>query len=141
MSFSSFAQRGSKNFISAFQLAEKDLPEGYQFVEGLACKTAKLNSFYKNIELYQNDLGEVAFKGFQSIEGNGSKGSILYFQFKSTKDIHNFLEDYLWGKAEKPSAKHPEEYLLFVNEFLIIWSLDLESPIKKISATKIEGLK
>ena len=71
-------------------LSESDLPEGYEFTETLSCKTAKLSSFYKNIDKYSDELGHVAFKGFQSLEGKGDSGSILYFQFKNAKSLQSF---------------------------------------------------
>ena len=136
-----FAQQKTKNLLSMLHLSESDLPEGYQFSEVLACKTSKLNSFYKNVNNYSDEIGQVAFKGFQSIESDSDKGSILYFQFQDPKGLQNFLNDYLWGKEGKASEKRPDEYMILAENFLILWSVNLDSPIKGISKLKIEQLK
>lgn len=139
-STTSVAQQQSKNILNMFELQQKDLPEGYQFTEVLNCKTAQVNSFFKNIDLYRNDIGTVAFKGFQSIESKNDSGSILYFQFQDPKNLESFLNDYLWGKDGEASNKRPERYMILANNYLIIWSVELDSPITEISRKKINSL-
>lgn len=137
----SVSAQNDSNVLEMFQLKESNLPSGYQFTPKMSCQSKQAAALFRNISSFNNEFGEIAHTAYQSFRGNGETGSILYFQFKDAKDFKQFLDDYLWGKAGNPTSKHPEEYMIFRKNILIVYSVSQDSPLKKASHDMIEQLK
>jgi hypothetical protein len=127
----SFSQK-----IDSLKLYDSQIPAGYLQSSKLLCKTVHAYSFYEQTDLYAAFLGNLVKKDFQSFEKKGDKGSILFFEFEKDFTGEAFLEGLLWGNAGKPTKQNSDEYLV-KGRFLIIWSFNLDSELKKTSKEKI----
>lgn len=125
--------------IDSFKLTDSEIPKGYSKTDKLICKTVHAQSFYDQSDLYSPLVGTVVRKDFQSFEKKGDKGSILYFEFDKDFKGESFLQGLLWGKSGKQTKQEPDEYSI-KGRFLVIWSFNLDSEIKKISKDKVTKL-
>ncbi len=131
ISIFSFAQN-----IDSLKLADNEIPAGYSKSEELLCVTPHASSFYNMTNSYESFLGKVVKKSFQSFGKKGDQGSILYFEYENDFKGSGFLDGLLWGQDLKPSKSEPDDYYAY-GKFLVIWSFNLKSEIKKISKTKV----
>lgn len=129
----------SSQAIADLKLTNKEIPKSYTLSDGNICITPQACTFYNDIETYSNIVGKVKSKAIQSFKSNGDRGSIMYFEFEHTFKGERFLQGLLWGKAGEPTKERPEEYIAN-GKFLVIWSLQPDSPIKEKSETKVEGI-
>lgn len=125
--------------IDSLKLNDSEVPKDYSKKDKLTCRTVHAQSFYEQSDLYSSILGAVVRKDFQSFEKKGDKGSILYFEFEKEFQGEAFLQGLLWGTNNKPTKQEPDEYLI-KGKFLVIWSFNLDSEIKKISKDKVSRL-
>jgi len=121
--------------IDSLMLNDLEIPKDYSKSTELVCRTSHSRSLYEQNELYPF-LGNVLKKTFQSFIKKDDKGSILYFEFESDFEGQDFLNSLLYGKKQKPTKSESEEYFV-KGKILVIWSLSLNSPLKKISKEKI----
>jgi hypothetical protein len=122
--------------IDSLKLTDSEMPKDYSKSDKLICKTIHAQSFYEQSDIYSSMFGSIVKKDFQSFEKKGDKGSILYFEFEKDFTGGSFLKGLLWGEADKPSKKEPDEYFI-KGKFLVIWSFSLDSEIKKNSKDKV----
>ncbi|MFI5218744.1 MAG: hypothetical protein ACHQNT_04580 [Bacteroidia bacterium] len=133
VSISLFAQN-----LDSLKLSGKEIPEGYSISKENNCISIQACTFYNNPGMYEVLIGKVKNKSFQSFESKKDIGSIMYFEFENGFKGEGFLDGLLWG-GDKPTKEHPEEYFSKGN-FLIIWSFNKGSQLKKISEDKIKML-
>ena len=125
--------------IADLKLKTKEIPKGYTLSDGHICITPQACNFYNDIATFSNFVGTVKSKSIQSFKSKKDSGSIMYFEFDHTFKGDKFLQGLLWGKDGQPTDEHPEEYVV-KGKFLIIWSLQADSPLKEKSETKVETL-
>ncbi|WP_343614214.1 hypothetical protein [Flavobacterium sp.] len=126
--------------IADLKLKPKEIPKGgYMVSDGNICITPQACTFYNDIETYSNIVGTVKSKAIQSFKSKADRGSIMYFEFDHVFKGERFLQGLLWGKDGQPTAEHPEEYIA-KGKFLVIWSLQPDSPLREKSETKIEAI-
>ena len=125
--------------IADLKLKTKEIPKGYTLSDGHICITPQACNFYNDIGTFSNFVGTVKSKSIQSFKSKKDSGSIMYFEFDHTFKGDKFLQGLLWGKDGQPTDEHPEEYVA-KGKFLIIWSLQADSPLKEKSETKVETL-
>jgi len=126
--------------IADLKLKPKEIPKGgYIVSDGNVCITPQACTFYEDIATYSNIVGTVKSKSIQSFKSKADRGSIMYFEFDHVFKGDRFLQGLLWGKAGEPTAEHPEEYIA-KGRFLVIWSLQPDSPLKEKSETKVEAI-
>lgn len=130
-STSSFGQN-----IDSLKLNDTEIPSDYSRPTKIQCKTVHAESFYEQTDMYSTFLGSIVKKDFQSFDKKGDKGAILYFEFDKEFTGEVFLDGLLWGQSGKPTKQKPDEYLA-KGKFLIIWSFDFNSEIKKTSKAKV----
>ena len=63
----------------------------------------------------------------------------MYFEFEKDFKGEGFLQGLLYGKSDKPTEAHPEEFIK-KGEILIIYSFKRESDLKKLSQDKVKKL-
>ncbi len=124
--------------IDSLKLNDNEIPASYKKSDKLVCITPHSYSFYTSEELY-SFLGKVVKKDFQSFEKKKDTGSILYFEFEKDFAGDGFLNGLLWGEGTKPTKSEPDDYYT-KGKILIIWSLPMDSPLKKISKDKVMKL-
>jgi hypothetical protein len=124
--------------IDKLLLADNEIPAGYKKSGKLMCRTVHAASFYEQADVYASMFGNVVKKEFQSFEGKGDKGSVLYFEFEKEFTGQAFLEGLLWGTEGKATKKKPDEYYSKGN-VLVIWSFGMDSPVKKVSQDKVKS--
>ena len=132
--YSSYGQQQ----LGALKLTEAEIPESYKLVDKMLYKSIQAGTFYKQTDLYEDLIGKVRRKEFQSFESKDDKGGIYYYEFEDDFTQAAFLEGLLWG-GSKPTKAHPEEYFIKDN-VLIIWSFAEKSELKKVSKEKITAL-
>lgn len=123
--------------IESIKLTNEELPAGYKQSSKMLCKSVQALSFYEQTDLYESFLGKIKSKSYQTFESRKDKGSVLYFEFENYFTGEAFLLGYLWGGGFEPTKSHPEEYYV-KGKYLIIWSFDTKSEIKKISKEKVK---
>lgn len=124
--------------LDTLKLPDKEIPEGYAVVKENNCISIQACTFYNDPGIYEVLVGRLKNKAFQSFESKKEKGSIMYFEFENGFLGEGFLDGLLWG-GDKPTAEHPEEYFSKGN-FLVIWSFNKGSPVKKISEKRIKAI-
>lgn len=114
--------------ISSLKLSAKEIPAGYNKPTKLLCDNSLVEDIYNNPGDYPM-IGYIEKKDFQSFEKGSDKGSILYFEFSDelTEKEKDNLDTFL--------IKNQEPY--FIGKLVIIWCLNNDSEIKKISKAKI----
>jgi hypothetical protein len=127
----------SAQVFEKYKLLPAEIPAKYKASEEMLYKSIQPEIFYDNPDLYQGILGKVKSKDFQSFDGKGDQGTVLFFEYEDKVKGEGFLEGLLWG-GSKPTKEHPEEYLIKDN-ILIIWSFEKKSEIKNISRQKIKS--
>jgi len=125
--------------IDSLKLNDNEIPPAYSKPNELICITPHASSVYDQADLYSTFLGKVTRKEYQSFSKKGDSGSILYFEFEKEFKGQGFLNGLLWGDETKPTKGEPDDYYTKGN-ILIIWSLNLNSDIKKISKAKVMAL-
>lgn len=114
--------------ISNLKLSDKEIPKGYNQPAKLFCGNTLVEDIYNNPGDYPM-IGYVEKKDFQSFEKGSDKGSILYFEFSDelTDKEKDSLDAFLINNQEP----------YFLGKLVIIWCLNNDSEIKKISKAKI----
>jgi hypothetical protein len=120
------------------KLVDDEIPKEYKTTEEILSKAVQPKIFYDNPGLYENILGTVKSKDYQSFQSKDDEGTVFFFEYESKVDGEGFLEGLLWG-GSKPTKEHPEEYLIKDN-ILIIWSFVKKSEIRNLSRKKIKRL-
>ena len=115
---------------------KEELPKNYLLTESEKCKSIQACSFYNQLDLYSSFIGRVKFKEIQNFESKQDSGSIMYFEFENYFQGESFLIGLLYGTSMKPNKEHPEEYFI-KGKFLVIWSFNQNSELKKISKEKV----
>ncbi len=133
-SFNTSAQTFEK-----IKLAENEVPAEYKITEKQKCISIQACSFYNQIDLYSSFIGKVKLKEIQSFESKDDNGSIMYFEFEDYFLGESFLIGLLYGKSMKATKEHPDEYFI-KGKFLIMWSFEQNSELKRISKEKIKLL-
>jgi hypothetical protein len=72
--------RGQK--IQKMKLTDAEVPAGYKASPKMLCKSVQAASFYEQTDIYENMLGTVKNKEYQSFESKGDKGTILYLEYE-----------------------------------------------------------
>jgi len=135
-----FATNSFSQTLADLKLKPKEIPKGgYMVSDGNICITPQACTFYNDIETYSNIVGTIKSKAIQSFKSKADRGSIMYFEFDHVFKGDRFLQGLLWGKAGEPTPEHPEEYIA-KGRFLVIWSLQPDSPLKEKSETKVEAI-
>ena len=126
--------------LDSLKLTTSEIPEGYTEVSTMLNKAFHPVIIYDNNDLVSDQLGEIKNKTYQSLKGRGDKGTVFIIELVKPMTDTNWVKPFLYGPSEmQPSAMHPEEFLIHGN-FLIIWSFDYNSKIKKISMEKIKRI-
>jgi hypothetical protein len=124
--------------LDTLKLINTEVPEKYKPADKMLYKSIQAGTFYEQTDLYENFIGKIKNKEFQSYESKDDKGAIYYYEFEKNFTQERFLEGLLWG-GKKPTKAHPEEYFVKDN-ILVIWSFVDKSELKKISKDKITTL-
>ena len=124
--------------LEKLKISSEELPKEYTFTEETQCKSIQACMFYKQTDLYSSFLGKIKSKEIQNFISKKDSGSIMYFEFEKNFDGEGFLKGLLWG-SDKPSKSHPEEFIV-KGKILIIYSLEKDSELKKLSQNKIKTL-
>jgi len=123
--------------LDSLKLSTSEIPEGYTEVSIMLNKAYHPVIIYENNDMFSDKLGEIKNKTYQSLKGRGDKGTVFIIELVQPMTDTNWVKPFLYGPSEmRPTAMHPEEFLIHGN-FLIIWSFDFNSKIKKISMEKI----
>lgn len=122
--------------LDKLKLTDTEVPAKYKRSDKMLYQSIQAVNFYKQTHTYENLIGKVTNKEFQSFESKDDKGAIYYYEFEKDFNQEGFLEGILWG-GQEPGKEHPEEYFLKDN-ILVIWSFGQNSELKKISKDKIK---
>ena len=125
--------------IDNLMLDENEIPNDYTETEQLSCITPNAFSLYDQSELYENSVGKVVRKSFQTFQKKGDCGTVLYFEFEDEFKAKAFLDNMLWGKADRPTKNEQDNYYA-KGKILVIWSFQMHSPIEGISREKVMKL-
>lgn len=125
--------------IDNLKITDKEVPQEYSITKKANCISIQACTFYDSPDMYEMLIGKIKLKDIQNFESNKDKGSIMYFEFEDGFKGEGFLDGLLWGDDMKPTKKHPEQYFS-KGKYLIIWSFNDDSQIKKISENKIKAL-
>lgn len=121
------------------KITKEELPQEYSFSEDTQCQAIQACLFYKQTDIYSSFLGKVKSKEIQNFESKKDSGTIMYFEFEKNFEGEAFLKGLLWGQSSQPTKAHPEE-IIVKGKFVIIYSFQKESELKKLSQDKIKLL-
>ncbi|MDI9256882.1 hypothetical protein [Flavobacterium sedimenticola] len=120
--------------IAELKISSEELPKEYAMTKETQCKSVHACAFYKQTDLYSSFLGKVKSKEIQNFQSKKDSGSIMYFEFERDFEADEFLKGLLWG-SQLPSKSHPEEFIA-KGKFLIIYSFEKDSELKKLAQDK-----
>ncbi len=122
--------------LDSLKLTADELPSGYNITQEILSNAVQPKIFYDNPDLYESILGKVKGKDHQSFESKMDSGTVFFYEYFEKIHGEAFLEGLLWG-GNKATKDHPEEYFIKDN-FLIIWSFEKRSLVKKLSIEKVK---